>query len=406
MKFIASRLSEGNKIFPAEIYIEENGIKVKIPGFLSGDTKFIDYVNISAVDINTPMIGFSSLTFFYQGNQAYAHGFKKEEAQQIKQAIDRGKAKAKVTTINHNYVMPNPVSQQTVTPVENRVSEPSSYSEPVNTVNSAPPVSSKSSNNMYSDQLETLIEFALADGELTEKERQILGKKAQAEGIDPDEFEMVLEARLYQNKKLSNNVPASNIHRPEPVLAQLKSDKLGDNRKCPSCGASAQSYSTRCPDCGHDFTNLESSNSINAFFKEYQLLENNVVLNQDKNNGVLGKLVGNIGNLGGGDWKRAVFTKKKEFIMHFPIPNSKEDILEFLTMAVPLASPAKKTKFSGIKKFGAHFGDDHAKNYDFMIAEVWMQKCEQLIMKSKFAMKDDKKSLQEVEYYANQLGIN
>ena len=120
MKYVASRLSEGNKIFPAEIHIGENGIKVKIPGFLGGDSRFIDYEHISAVDINTPMVGFSSITLYNHGNQAFAHGFKKEEAKQIKEAIDKGKAKAKITTINNynNYQtpvqQPQPIVEKTI----------------------------------------------------------------------------------------------------------------------------------------------------------------------------------------------------------------------------------------------------------------------------------------------------
>jgi uncharacterized tellurite resistance protein B-like protein len=47
---------------------------------------------------------------------------------------------------------------------------------------------------MYNEQLEKLIEMALLDGVLTEKEKQVLFKKAEALGIDLDEFEMVLEA--------------------------------------------------------------------------------------------------------------------------------------------------------------------------------------------------------------------
>ena len=43
---------------------------------------------------------------------------------------------------------------------------------------------------MFNDQLELLINAALADGELTEKEKQILFKKAEAQGIDLDEFEI------------------------------------------------------------------------------------------------------------------------------------------------------------------------------------------------------------------------
>lgn len=390
MKYVASRLSEGNKIFPAEIHIEENGIKVKIPGFFGGDTRYIDFEHISSVDINTPMIGFSSITFYNHGNRASAHGFKKEEVKQIKEAIDRGKAKAKIKVVNHNHNYENQPQQQIQQPIAERIIEqPVIMQQPINVSH---PVAQENTE-MYSPQLEKLIAFAMADGELSEKEKQILFKKAEAEGIDLDEFEMVLEAKMHQSKPT--------VTEKQVVEVAPKSDRFVDIKKCPSCGAIAQSFSTRCSDCGHDFKNLESVNSIKEFFRDYQTLESKVVMRQN-NGGLLDKV---IGSLGDGDWKKAVFTKKKEFIMHFPIPNSKEDILDFLTMAVPLASPAKKSKFSGIKKFGAHFGDDHAKNYDFLIAEVWIQKCEQLIMKAKFAMKEDKKSLQEVEYYANELGI-
>lgn len=51
---------------------------------------------------------------------------------------------------------------------------------------------------MYNEQIEVLISAALADGVLTEKEKQILFKKAESMGIDLDEFEMVLDARLVE----------------------------------------------------------------------------------------------------------------------------------------------------------------------------------------------------------------
>lgn len=252
---------------------------------------------------------------------------------------------------------------------------------------------------MYNEKIESLINYALADGELTEKEKQILFKKAEEEGIDLDEFEMVLDAKLHEKQQSLKQPVAS-------ATAAPKSDKFGDVKKCPACGAMIQSFQTKCSDCGHDFRNVESASSIREFFKDFQTIESKVVMRENTNNGgLMGKLVGSIESMGGGDWKRAVFTKKKEFIMHFPIPNAKEDILEFLSMAVPLASPAKKSTFSAFKKFGAHFGDDHAKDYDFMIAEVWVQKCEQIVMKAKFSMKEDKKALEEIMQYANELGI-
>ena len=54
---------------------------------------------------------------------------------------------------------------------------------------------------MYNEELENLIEAALEDGVLTAKEKQVLLKKAQSMGIDPDEFEIVLDARLVKIKK-------------------------------------------------------------------------------------------------------------------------------------------------------------------------------------------------------------
>ncbi len=54
---------------------------------------------------------------------------------------------------------------------------------------------------MYNKELEELIDAALADGVLTEKEKQVLFKKAKEMDVDLDEFEIVLNARLTKLKK-------------------------------------------------------------------------------------------------------------------------------------------------------------------------------------------------------------
>lgn len=91
MKFTASRLSEGNKIFPAEIIIEQNGLTVKIPGLFSGHSKHLDYQNIGEVSVDAPMVGYSTITFYTAGTRVSAHGFTSSEVKQIKQAIEKGK---------------------------------------------------------------------------------------------------------------------------------------------------------------------------------------------------------------------------------------------------------------------------------------------------------------------------
>src|SRR5665213_2998631 len=95
MKFTASRLSEGNKIFPAEIYLDSIGVTVRIPGLFSGESKQFDFNHIVSVDINTPMIGFSTITIFAGGTKMSAHGFTKIEVKQIQQGIKDGQLASK-----------------------------------------------------------------------------------------------------------------------------------------------------------------------------------------------------------------------------------------------------------------------------------------------------------------------
>jgi hypothetical protein len=100
MKFTASRLSSGNKIFPAEIYLESTGITIKIPGLFSGETKHFDFNHIASVEIDTPLIGYSSITIFAGGTMMAANGFTKAEVKQIKEGIEKGKQNAKTAVTN------------------------------------------------------------------------------------------------------------------------------------------------------------------------------------------------------------------------------------------------------------------------------------------------------------------
>ena len=99
---------------------------------------------------------------------------------------------------------------------------------------------------MYNEKIEQLIKAALADGVLTEKEKQILFKNAQAQGIDLDEFEMVLDARLFE---------AENAAREKRAKAASKSDKYADIKKCPACGSIIPPNTKVCPGCGMVFSN-------------------------------------------------------------------------------------------------------------------------------------------------------
>ena len=115
---------------------------------------------------------------------------------------------------------------------------------------------------MYNEKLDKLIEMALMDGELTEKEKQVLFKNAETIGIDLDEFEMVLEAKLFEKQK------GMGQEKSKTKEVAPKSDKFGDVKKCPACGAIAQSFATKCSDCATEFRNIEASQNITKYFEK------------------------------------------------------------------------------------------------------------------------------------------
>ena len=78
--------------------------------------------------------------------------------------------------------------------------------------------------------MEKLIGAALADGELTDKERKVLLKKAAEERLDVDEFEMLLDARLHEVKAEIARKEKEEKARKEKELAALKAKAEAEAR--------------------------------------------------------------------------------------------------------------------------------------------------------------------------------
>ena len=165
---------------------------------------------------------------------------------------------------------------------------------------------------MYNEQLEQLIDAALADGVLTEKEKQILFKKAQSMGVDLDEFEMVLDARLYKINQ------AKVAEQQLQQTAAPKSDKYGDVKKCPACGAMIESFTARCPECEHEFSNIAANSSIQKLFEMLNEVEANSREDSTSLLGGLGQFYGKaFASAFGGDKDTR---RRKAIIQNFPIP--------------------------------------------------------------------------------------
>ena len=86
--YSASRLSEGNKVFPCKITIGDNGVTLQLPSFMSGKETTIPFTRISAVDIDCPFVGYSSITIATAGEgRIMAHGFTKSEVKEMKELL-------------------------------------------------------------------------------------------------------------------------------------------------------------------------------------------------------------------------------------------------------------------------------------------------------------------------------
>lgn len=257
---------------------------------------------------------------------------------------------------------------------------------------------------MYNEKIEKLIEYALSDGEITEKEKEILFKKAKEEGIDLDELEMVLDARLHEKRKSDQDKKAESEREHEARMYERQrseeeakknnipppppSNKHGGIRKCPACGALVQSFSTECSDCGHEYANVEANSSVTTLF---MLLNGTEDTRSISISGNMGDILSS--NIGG----NVTDNKKREIIKNFPIPTTKEDILEFLAMAIPNAT--EKGSF-----FTKMTNDSYARHNEF--TGVWRAKCEQIIIKARLSMKEDQKTLEDVLFYAKKIKID
>lgn len=180
---------------------------------------------------------------------------------------------------------------------------------------------------MYNEQIESLVKAALADGMLTEKEKQILFKKAQSMGIDLDEFEMVLDARLVELQKAEKE---------KAEKAAPKSNKYGDVRKCPACGAMVPALAGSCLECGYEFSGVDANLSSQKLVD--LLLKADDEYNEKLSNIEAQKLFDFKADTKKSELNIANYRKKEQIIRSFPIPTTKSDLFEFITSLKPKTS--------------------------------------------------------------------
>ena len=163
---------------------------------------------------------------------------------------------------------------------------------------------------MFSKELENLINATLEDGVLEEYEKAALVKRAQAEGVDLTELEIYINSILQRRKKERTKAEEAR----QEIIDKKKKEAYG--RVCPNCGKQVNSMTLKC-DCGYEFTN-------NAVRSSVQILADKIE-----------KITNEASKISNEEDREKKKTKEiVDAITIYPVPNTKEDIIEFCAMAI------------------------------------------------------------------------
>lgn len=155
---------------------------------------------------------------------------------------------------------------------------------------------------------------------------------------------------------------------PPPALkTQRQQEFVGTVMKCPNCGAVIGETTAVCPDCGMRITRRAAVNSVQAF-KE-QLMEIEATRKH-----AYGKIFS--------------FTvdpadmKKLSLIRNFPIPNSVDDVLEFMLLAAANieVNLSKQTGMNKLSSWGK--SEETSATIGTTISNAWVSKMQQSYQKA------------------------
>ena len=256
---------------------------------------------------------------------------------------------------------------------------------------------------MFSKEMEALIQATLEDGKLEENEKAALVKRAKKEGVDLDELE------IYINSLIQRRQREMSQKKDELDQKYEKEKKEAIGRTCPNCGKQVPPLTLKC-DCGYEFTTVRAVSSIQLLSEKLSSIQ----LTKEEEEEIAdaapaykqGKREGFIAN------------KQIDIISTFPVPNTKEDIIEFL--AISVSSANKKIGFLDKKKnfflivlvagiiipligwiWGALFMMSKSFSEE-KLKKAWLAKSEQVLIKGR-SLRGDPEFTQQLDYYENLL---
>lgn len=147
---------------------------------------------------------------------------------------------------------------------------------------------------------------------------------------------------------------------------------------CPNCGAVINRLDVVCRSCGTAITNRNIAMSVNVFATELAKIETE--RRDNKNKGLSG-LFGDTQSYGS-----QYLDRKVSFIQAFPIPNTTEEIVEFILLALANIDNNYGNKKYDNDRWGTVGGPYYS---EVKMATTWIGKLEQSYNKAMLLFPDD-----------------
>jgi hypothetical protein len=166
-------------------------------------------------------------------------------------------------------------------------------------------------------------------------------------------------------------------------------------RKCPACNGAISSLSGICPFCGSELGNTKVADSVHEFFERLDTLDQQAFVQNAKKE-EKGPLGGAIGAALGLDAMVRLYSgmsagdkRKLEMIQNYPVPASKEDIMEFIILSCSRVNT--KTRMIGNPNWMVEKKEADA------FKNAWTAKIKQTWYKAQIAFNTDAAFLQKIE---------
>lgn len=152
----------------------------------------------------------------------------------------------------------------------------------------------------------------------------------------------------------------------------------GELYKCPNCAERLDSFMTVCSTCGYELRGAKGASVVKEFAEKLEQIES-VRIEANKFNSVMEGVFGKFNKTD---------EQKINLIRNFSIPNTKEDIVEFVILAASNID---------LRLYGFSGGDPNSSQR--AISDAWLAKFEQAYDKARFSFSNSPDFLNIKEIY-------